>query len=174
MSQSDAKREIWSYGHRNQQGAALNPWTGDLWTHEHGARGGDEINIPRPGLNYGWPLVTHGRNYSGLPIPEAQGVSMDGMEPPHYVWLDSPAISGMAFYDHDRFPEWRSSLFIGALRHRELIRLQLDGDSIVAEERLLKDLGLRVRDVRLGPDGYIYVLTDEKNGSLLRVSPGSQ
>lgn len=166
-----AKPEIWSYGHRNQQGAALNPWTGRVWTHEHGPRGGDEINIPEAGLNYGWPIATHGRNYSGLAIPEAQGEDAEGMESPHYVWARSPAISGMAFYDSERFPQWRHSLFIGALLDRELIRLELDGDRIAAEERLLGELGERIRDVRVGPDGHVYVLTDSGNGALLRVSP---
>lgn len=166
-----AKPEIWSYGHRNQQGAALNPWTGRVWTHEHGPRGGDEINIPEAGLNYGWPIATHGRNYSGLAIPEAQGEDVEGMESPHYVWARSPAISGMAFYDSERFPQWRHSLFIGALLDRELIRLELDGDRIAAEERLLGELGERIRDVRVGPDGHVYVLTDSGNGALLRVSP---
>ncbi|NLC34917.1 MAG: PQQ-dependent sugar dehydrogenase [Alcaligenaceae bacterium] len=163
--------EIWSYGHRNPQGAALNPWTGRIWTHEHGPRGGDEINIPQAGLNYGWPIATHGRNYSGLAIPEAVGADVEGMEPPHYVWEESPAISGMAFYDAGRFPQWRHSVFIGALKDRELIRLELDGDRIVAEERLLGELDARIRDVRQGPDGYIYVLTDSGNGALLRLSP---
>lgn len=171
IGEPQARPEIWSYGHRNQQGAALNPWTGRVWTHEHGPRGGDEINIPQAGLNYGWPTATHGRNYSGLAIPEAQGAEVDGMEVPHYVWLQSPAISGMAFYDAEQFPQWRYSLFIGALKDRELIRLQLNGDDIVAEERLLGELGERVRDVRVGPDGYLYVLTDSSNGALLRVSP---
>ncbi|GAB3394371.1 PQQ-dependent sugar dehydrogenase [Azotobacter armeniacus] len=161
--------EIWSYGHRNQQGAALNPWSGRLWTHEHGPRGGDEINLPEPGKNYGWPLATHGVNYSFLPIPEARGKIVEGTEPPHYVWEKSPAITGMAFYDAERFPAWQHSLFIGALADRCVIRLELDGDRIVHEERLLEDLGSRIREVRLGPDGYLYVLTDETNGKLLRL-----
>lgn len=172
VGRSGARPEIWSYGHRNQQGAALNPWSGQIWTHEHGPRGGDEINIPRAGLNYGWPIATHGRNYSGLPIPEAKGADMEGMEPPHYVWAQSPAISGMAFYDAERHPQWQHSLFIGALKDRELIRLQLDGDSIVAEERLMGELDLRIRDVRVGPDGHVYALTDSNDGFLLRISPG--
>lgn len=166
-----ALSEIWSYGHRNQQGAALNPWSGQVWTHEHGPRGGDEINIPEAGLNYGWPIATHGRNYSGLAIPEAQGAEAPGMAPPHYVWAESPAISGMAFYDHERFAEWRHSLFIGALKDRVLIRLTLKGDQVVSEERLLADRGQRIRDVRVGPDGYVYVLTDSDKGELLRLSP---
>lgn len=164
-----ARPEIWSYGHRNQQGAALNPWTGRLWTHEHGPRGGDEINIPEPGRNYGWPLATHGINYSFLPIPEARGKTVEGTEPPHYVWEKSPAISGMAFYDAGRFPAWQHSLFIGALVDRCLIRLELDGERIVHEERLLEDLDTRIRDVRQGSDGYLYLLTDETNGKLLRL-----
>lgn len=169
VGQSDARDEIWSYGHRNQQGAALNPWSGRLWTHEHGPRGGDEINIPEAGRNYGWPLATHGVNYSLLPIPEARGKAVEGTEPPHHVWEQSPAISGMAFYDAERFPAWRHNLFIGALAGQALIRLQLDGDRIVHEERLLQPLRARVRDVRQGPDGYLYVLTDAPNGQLLRL-----
>lgn len=169
VGRSGARAEIWSYGHRNPQGAALNPWTGQLWTHEHGPRGGDEINIPQPGRNYGWPLATHGINYSRLPIPEAQGEQVAGTEPPHHVWAKSPAISGMAFYDGERFPAWRHSLFIGALVQQALIRLTLEGDQVVGEERLLEALDARIRDVRVGPDGYLYVLTDESNGKLLRV-----
>jgi glucose/arabinose dehydrogenase len=169
VERAGARPEIWSYGHRNQQGAALNPWTGRLWTHEHGPRGGDEINIPEPGRNYGWPLATHGINYSFLPIPEARGKTVEGTEPPHYVWEKSPAISGMAFYDAGRFPAWQHSLFIGALVDRCLIRLELDGERIVHEERLLEDLDTRIRDVRQGPDGYLYLLTDETDGKLLRL-----
>ncbi len=168
VGQAGARAEIWSYGHRNPQGAALDPRSGTLWTHEHGPRGGDEINIPQPGRNYGWPLATHGINYSLLPIPEAKGKHVPGTEAPHYVWQKSPAISGMAFYAHERFPAWRNNLFIGALKG-ELIRLQLDGDRVVHEERLLGELGKRIRDVRQGPDGYLYVLTDEPSGSLLRI-----
>lgn len=169
MGQSGARTEIWSYGHRNQQGAALNPWTGVLWTHEHGPRGGDEINIPEAGRNYGWPLATHGINYSLLPIPEAKGETVDGTEAPHYVWEKSPAVSGMAFYDGERFAPWQHNLFIGALAGQALIRLQLEGDRVVYEERLLQTLGARVRDVRQGPDGYLYVLTDAPRGQLLRL-----
>jgi glucose/arabinose dehydrogenase len=171
VGRDGALPEIWSYGHRNQQGAALNPWSGQVWTHEHGARGGDEVNIPQPGLNYGWPIATHGRNYSGLAIPEARGAIVEGTEAPRYVWMRSPAISGMAFYDAERHPEWRHSLFIGALKDRALIRLTLQQDRVVAEERLLADLDERVRDVRVGPDGHVYVLTDAANGALYRVSP---
>ncbi|RJG13996.1 PQQ-dependent sugar dehydrogenase [Pseudomonas cavernicola] len=169
VGQSGVRPEIWSYGHRNPQGAALNPWTGKLWTHEHGPRGGDEINIAQAGKNYGWPLATHGIDYSLLPIPEAKGKTVAGTEPPHYVWEKSPAISGMAFYAAERFPDWQHSLFIGALVEQALIRLELEGDRIVHEERLLEELDARIRDVRQGPDGYLYVLTDEADGQLLRL-----
>ncbi len=169
VGRDDARPEIWSYGHRNQQGAALNPWSGRLWTHEHGPRGGDEINIPVAGGNHGWPRATHGINYSFLPIPEAEGEAVEGTIAPHHVWKKSPAISGMAFYDTERFPAWQHSLFIGALAGQALIRLQLDGERIVHEERLLESLGERIRDVRLGPDGFLYLLTDAANGRLLRV-----
>ncbi|NWL09149.1 PQQ-dependent sugar dehydrogenase [Pseudomonas hunanensis] len=169
VGKSNVRPEIWSYGHRNQQGAALNPWTGKLWTHEHGPRGGDEINIPEPGKNYGWPIATHGINYSLLPIPEAKGKHVDGMVDPHHVWEKSPGISGMAFYDSPTFKAWDHNLFIGALATQELIRLQLKGDKVVHEERLLGDLKARIRDVRVGPDGYLYVLTDDKDGALLKV-----
>ncbi|ORL58309.1 PQQ-dependent sugar dehydrogenase [Pseudomonas putida] len=169
VGQANVRPEIWSYGHRNQQGAALNPWTGQLWTHEHGPRGGDEINIPQPGKNYGWPIATHGINYSLLPIPEAKGKHAEGTQPPHHVWEKSPGISGMAFYDSPTFKAWDHNLFIGALVSRELIRLQLDGDKVVHQERLLGELEARIRDVRVGPDGYLYLLTDAEDGALLKV-----
>jgi aldose sugar dehydrogenase len=173
VGRDDAKAEIWSYGHRNIQGAALHPETGQLWTHEHGPRGGDEINLPQPGLNYGWPIITHGINYSGAAIPEAVGREQEGMEQPHHVWMTSPGVSGMAFYRHERHPEWRNSLFVGALAQKVLIRLTLDGDAIAGEERLLGERDERIRDVRVGPDGAVYVLTDHASGKLLRVTPGS-
>lgn len=171
VGKAGARPEIWSYGHRNPQGMALNPWSGALWEHEHGPRGGDEINLVQPGKNYGWPLATYGINYSGQPIPEAKGETLPGMESPLYWWAKSPAISGMAFYDADRFPAWRHSLFIGALADQDLIRLTLDGDKVVAEERLLGERRARIRDVRQGPDGYVYVLTDASPGELLRLAP---
>lgn len=176
VGKQGVRPEVWSFGHRNQQGAALNPWTGKLWTHEHGPRGGDEINIPQPGKNYGWPIATHGINYSLLPIPEAKGKHVDGMVDPHHVWEKSPGISGMAFYDSPTFKAWDHNLFIGALASQSLIRLQLDGDKVVHEERLLGELKARIRDVRVGPDGYLYVLTDAKDGALLKVglSDGSE
>ena len=170
VGKAGARPEIWSYGHRNPQGMALNPWSGELWESEH-ARGGDEVNLIKPGLNYGWPLATYGIDYSGQPIPEARGQTLPGMESPLYWWPKSPAISGMAFYDAPRFPAWRHSLFIGALAERNLIRLTLDGDKVVAQERLLGERGKRIRDVRVGPDGHVYVLTDESPGELLRIAP---
>lgn len=169
VNQAGARPEIWSYGHRNQQGAALNPWTGELWTHEHGPRGGDEINIPKAGKNYGWPLATYGINYSGFDIPEAQGTNVEGTEQPIHYWKVSPAISGMAFYNANQFPAWKGSLFIGALRGQALLRLTLDGNKVTGEERLLESLNERIRDVRVGPDGYVYVLTDGGNGRLLKL-----
>ncbi|EFE93645.1 PQQ-dependent sugar dehydrogenase [Serratia odorifera] len=169
VGQSGKRAEIWSYGIRNPQGLALNPWTGVVWEHEHGPRGGDEVNIPQAGKNYGWPLATHGINYSGSPIPEAKGAQADGTEVPLHHWETSPGISGMAFYDASRFPAWQHSLFIGALAQKNLIRLTLVGDKIVAEERLLSDRDERIREVRTGPDGYLYLLTDDSDGKLLRV-----
>jgi glucose/arabinose dehydrogenase len=169
VGQNNVRPEIWSYGHRNQQGAALNPWTGTLWTNEHGPKGGDEVNIIERAQNYGWPLATHGINYSGEPIPEAKGKFVDGTKPPFHVWEKSPGISGMAFYDASRFKVWDHNLFIGGLASEDLIRLEFKDDKIVHEERLLGDLKKRIRDVRQGPDGYIYVLTDEDNGQLLKV-----
>ncbi|MGE4368997.1 MAG: PQQ-dependent sugar dehydrogenase [Burkholderiaceae bacterium] len=169
VNRPGARPEIWSYGHRNQQGAALNPWTGELWTHEHGPRGGDEINIPQPGKNYGWPLATYGINYSGFAIPEALGTHVEGTEQPIHYWKVSPAISGMAFYNADRFPAWKGSLFIGALRDQAILRLTVDGNKVSGEERLLELLNERIRDVRVGPDGYVYALTDGSGGRLLKL-----
>ncbi|APV42709.1 oxidoreductase [Pseudomonas frederiksbergensis] len=169
VGQAGVRPEIWSYGQRNPQGAALNPWTGTLWENEHGPRGGDEINIIERGKNYGWPMATHGINYSGQPIPEATGKTAEGTVGPRHVWEKSPGLSGMAFYDADRFKAWQHNVFIGALVSQELIRLQFDGDKVVHEERLLGELNKRIRDVRQGPDGYLYVLTDEDDGALYRI-----
>jgi aldose sugar dehydrogenase len=167
----DAQREIWSYGHRNMQGAALHPETGVLWTIEHGARGGDELNIPQAGKNYGWPVITFGKDYSGASIGE--GTAKAGMEQPVYYWDPSIAPSGMAFYTGDAFPQWKGNLFIGALGYELLVRLELDGAKVTHEERLLEDLGERIRDVRQGPDGLIYLLTDSDDGRLLRLTPAT-
>ena len=170
VGREGARPEIWSYGHRNIQGMALHPETRALWSHEHGPMGGDEINLPQPGRNYGWPLATQGRDYSGQPVPGALGTSAKGTEPPHHYWPVSPAVSGMAFYAGDAFPQWHGNLFIGALAGQALIRLELDGNRIVHEERLLEGRD-RIRDVRIGPDGFIYLLTDSADGKLLRLEP---
>lgn len=168
---SDARAEIWSYGHRNVQSLAIDPRSGKIWEAEHGPRGGDEINLPEPGKNYGWPIITHGIDYSGLPISEAEGKTKPGMESPYHVWEKSPGLSGMAFYTGHPGSPWNDSLFLGALADGNLIRLSLDGDKIVKEERLLGELGKRIRDVRVSADGKVYVLTDEQNGELLRLDP---
>jgi aldose sugar dehydrogenase len=169
IQRKDARAEIWSYGMRNPQGLAFNPWTQQMWESEHGPRGGDEVNIPQKGKNYGWPLATYGIDYSGQKVPEAQGTHVAGTEQPQFWWKVSPAISGMAFYNSARFPQWKTSLFIGALKEKSLIRLRVNGEKVVEEQRLLEDRGERIRDVRQGPDGYLYVLTDEANGKLLKV-----
>jgi len=170
VGRSGALPEIWSYGHRNVQGAALNPATGELWTHEHGPRGGDEINITRAGRNYGWPVITYGREYHGPAIGE--GTAKAGMEQPLHYWVPSIAPSGMAFHSGHGYPAWKGQLFVGALAARQLVRLELDAASKVrAEERIAIDG--RVRDVREGPDGALYLLTDEDGGRLLRVVPAS-
>ena len=161
--------EVWSYGHRNPQGAALHPESGHLWIHEHGAMGGDEVNIPLPGRNYGWPVIAYGLHYSGEKI--GVGTHKKGMEQPIYYWDPSIAPSGMAFYTGDAFPKWRGNLFVGALKFRLLVRLTLKGQTVVAEERLLQGLGERIRDVRQGPDGLIYLLIDSSDGRILRLSP---
>ena len=171
LKHAGARPEIWSYGHRNMQGAAINPDTGQLWTTEHGPQGGDELNIPRAGLNYGWPVITHGIDYNGQPVAGSVGSSATGMEQPAHYWKVSPGLSGMAFYTGDAFPQWKGNLFLGALATRQLIRLELDGDRVVAEERLLGELGHRIRDVREGPGGALYVLTDAPDGKLLRIEP---
>ncbi|WP_457998713.1 PQQ-dependent sugar dehydrogenase [Klebsiella michiganensis] len=173
VGQAGVRPEIWSYGIRNPQGMAMNPWSDTLWLNEHGPRGGDEINLVQKGKNYGWPLATHGINYSGLPIPEAKGKTLEGTEAPLFVWAKSPAVSGMAFYNAPTFPQWQHRLFIGALKDTSLIVLKVDGNKVTEQERILGDRGKRIRDVRVGPDGYLYVLTDESNGELLKVSPAS-
>lgn len=161
--------EIWSIGHRNVQGAALHPGSGRIWTVEHGARGGDEVNTPQPGLNYGWPVITYGIDYSGAKIGE--GTAKAGMEQPIFYWDPSIAPSGAAFYTGERWPAWKNSLFVGALAGQMLIRLSTSGEAVTGEERLLTDLGERIRDVRQGPDGYLYLLADDAKGRLLRVRP---
>jgi aldose sugar dehydrogenase len=167
VGRTGVRSEIWSYGHRNIQGAALHPATGELWIHEHGARGGDEINVPAAGKNYGWPVISYGVHYSGAKIGE--GTRKAGMEQPVHYWDPSIAPSGMAFYTGDRFPEWRGSLFVGSLKLPLLVRLEVDGARIVREERL--DLGDAIRDVRQGPEGLVYLLTNARRGRVLRLEP---
>jgi len=163
--------EVWSMGHRNPQGAARHPMTGKLWLHEHGARGGDEINVPLAGKNYGWPVIAYGRHYFGGSIGEGQ--TKDGMEQPIYYWDPSIAPSGMTFYTGDVFPKWKGSLFVGALKFQLIARLTLDGETITAEERILEGLDERIRDVRQGPDGYLYILIDSGDGKLIRLEPAN-
>jgi len=172
VNRPDAKPEIWSYGHRNAQGAAINPASGKFWMHEHGPRGGDEINIPEAGKNYGWPVIGYGIDYSGAKIHDT--TAKDGMEQPLKYWVPSIAPSGMAFYTGKLFPKWNGSLFTGALRGAMLVRLTLNGHAVTSEERLLQNLHERIRDVRQGPDGALWLLTDSSNGRLLRVAPASK
>ena len=162
--------EIFSYGHRNSQGAALAP-DGRLWTHEHGPQGGDEINIPRPGRNYGWPVITYGENYGGGKIGD--GITAQaGMEQPVKYWVPSIAPSGMAFVTSDRYgAAWKGNLFVGSLKFAYLDRIELKDDKVVAEHKLLEGVGERIRDVKQGPDGLLYVLTDSRDGKLIRLLP---
>ena len=155
----------------NVQGAAMHPVTGELWAHEHGPQGGDELNVIRAGVNYGWPVITYGVNYVvGTRIGE--GTHKKGMAQPLHHWVPSIAPSGMAFYTADRFPQWHGNLFIGSLKFRQLVRLELRGEQVVHEERMLQDILGRIRDVRQGPDGYLYLLTDASDGVLARLQPG--
>ena len=169
VNRTGAKPEIWSYGHRNSQGAAINPQTGKLWEHEHGPRGGDEINIPEAGKNYGWPVIGYGIDYDGTKIHES--TQKAGMEQPIRYWVPSIAPSGMAFYTGDLLPTWRGSLFVGALAGQILVRLELKGDKVGSEERLLRTLNERIRDVRMGPDGALWLATDNSAGRILRLAP---
>lgn len=172
VGRSDARPEIFSFGHRNPQGMAVHPQTGEIWAHEHGPRGGDEINLIRPGANYGWPVVSLGIDYTGFNIGEGLQ-HMPGMDDPLHHWTPSIAPSGMAFYTGTSFPRWQGDLFVGALAHRHLARLKLVGMIVVEEERLLEDLGKRIRDVRVGPDGNLWLLTDHDPGQLLRLEPAN-
>lgn len=165
----DAQPEIWSYGHRNIQAAALDPRTGKFWEIEHGPMGGDELNQPQPGKNYGWPVITYGREYSGAHIgPPAK----EGMEQPVYYWDPVIAASGMIFYTGDKFPDWKNNILVGSLQPGGFVRLVLENDKVTFEERYLREAG-RVREVEQGPDGFIYLLIDEPDGALLRVEPAS-
>ena len=164
------RAEKFTLGNRNMQGAALHPQTGLLWTHEHGPQGGDEVNVIRAGVNYGWPIITYGANY-GTGTKIGEGTAKEGLAQPLHKWVPSIAPSGMAFYSGAKFAKWRGDLFVGALRDQMLVRLKLDGEKVVREERILKNMIGRIRDVRSGPDGFIYLLTDDPNGVLARVEP---
>jgi glucose/arabinose dehydrogenase len=169
VGKAGALPEIYSWGHRNIQAAALHPQTGQLWVVEHGARGGDEINVVRPGRDYGWPTIAYGIEYSGDPIGEGK-TAQEGMDQPIYYWDPVIAPSGMAFYHGDRFPAWKGSLLVGGLAGEQIARLTLDGERVIGEERLLTDRG-RIRDVRVGPDVLVYALTDAEDGQLLVLTP---
>lgn len=165
-----SRPEIFSYGHRNVQGIALRPGTMQVWAHEHGPQGGDELNLLKPGANYGWPAITYGIDYSGAIISDK--TEAPGMEQPAVYWVPSIAPSGMAFYDGDKFPKWKGDIFLGALAGTHLRRVKLNGDRVVEQETLLSDLGERIRDVRQGPDGFLYVVTDDpSDGKVIRLEP---
>ena len=170
VNRAGALPEKWTLGNRNMQGAALHPQTGELWTHEHGPQGGDEINVMRPGLNYGWPVITYGVNY-GLGTRIGEGQAKPGMVQPLYKWVPSIAPSGMAFVSGSQFPQWQGDLLVGALRGQMLVRLVLDGEKVLREERLLQGRAGRIRDVRMGPDGLVYLLSDGPDGALMRLEP---
>lgn len=170
VGQAGARPEIYSLGQRNIQAAALHPRTGELWEVEHGARGGDELNIIKAGKDYGWPTITYGIEYSGKPVGEGL-TQKAGMEQPTYYWDPVIGPSGLAFYEADLFPAWKGSLFVGALRDKQLVRLTLDGDKVVGEERLLAEQGERIRDVVVGPEGALYLATDNAKGRVLRIAP---
>jgi glucose/arabinose dehydrogenase len=169
VGRQGARPEIWSYGHRNPQGLTFNSTTGKLWEQEHGPRGGDEVNIIEKGKNYGWPVIGYGIDYNGAKIHESTHKA--GMEQPLKYWVPSIAPSGMAFYTGNLFPAWKGNAFIGALKAEMLVRLTVDGEKVTGEERLLQGLGERIRDVRNGPDGAIYLLTDNSAGRILKVVP---
>ena len=170
VGRPDARPEIWSYGHRNVQGAAIHPRTGVLWAHEMGPRGGDELNIPQAGRNYGWPLVSWGSHYSGQPIPDPP--TRPDLAPSIHQWTPVISPSGMDFYTGALFPGWRGSLLIGGLSAKGIVRVALDGERIAGEERI--GLGARIRNVRQGPDGAVYALTDESRGEILRLAPAGR
>lgn len=168
---SNAKAEIYTFGHRNVQGIAQNPWTKAIWTHEHGPQGGDEINVLRPGVNYGWPVITYGVSY-GLGFQIGEGTEKKGMAQPIYYWVPkSIAPSSMVFYNGNKFPNWRGDLFLGALRDQMLVRMEIDGEKVTHEEHILKGQLGRIRNVKMGPDGYLYLLVDASNGKLVRLEP---
>ena len=168
INSKNAKPESYTLGNRNMQGIAIQPGTGLLWTHEHGPQGGDELNIMKPGTNYGWPVITYGVNY-GIGTKIGEGTEKEGMAQPIHYWIPSIAPSGMVFYTGDEFPEWKNNLFVGSLRFGQLVRLVIQDGKVVEEERLIDGKHGRIRDVRQGPDGTLYLLTDESNGKLLQL-----
>lgn len=170
LNQQDAKPEIFSYGHRNPQGMAIDNDTGEIWTHEHGPQGGDELNLIKAGQNYGWPVITYGKNYV-IGTSVGEGTHKPGMQQPFYHWIPSIAPSGLAIYKGSKFPEWENNFFIGSLKFSTLVRMQRDGNKFTEAERMLTDLRQRIRDVRIGPDELIYILTDSYNGKLIRLEP---
>ena len=170
FADAGTRPEVYSLGHRNVQGAALHPVTGVLWASEHGPQGGDELNVIKPGVNYGWPVITYGVNY-GLGTKIGEGTAKGGLAQPVKHWTPSPALAGMAFYTGDQFPQWKGDLFIGALRGQSLLRVRLDGERVVEDEFILAGQLPRIRDVRLGPDGYLYLLTGTPDGAVLRLEP---
>lgn len=170
VNQEGALPEIYSYGHRNIQGIDLQPGTNKVWSVEHGPQGGDEVNAPEPGKNYGWPVITYGEQYGGGELAEAVGFKNDGMEQPVWHWTPSIAVSGMNFYEGDKFPEWQGNILAGGLRGQQVARLEVDGDRVIHQE--VMNMDYRIREVRVGPDGYIYLLTDERdNAKILRLRP---
>jgi len=170
VGQANALEEIWSYGHRNVQGAAIHPDTGELWTIEHGPQGGDEVNIPEAGKNYGWPTITYGEDYGGGEI--GIGTHKEGMEQPFYYWLPSIATAGSIFYTGDKFPKWKGDLLVTALRGQTIARLDLEEGRVLHEERMLEDAtSFRIRDIEQGPEGFLYILTDADSGQLIKLSP---
>jgi glucose/arabinose dehydrogenase len=170
VGRDDIPDEVYSYGHRNQQGMALHPETGAVWQHEHGPHGGDELNLVQAGKNYGWPAVTYGDEYAP-PHLEIGGTEAPGMTQPVEYWDPSPAFSGMTFYTGDKFPRWTNHLFMGALAHQKVLRVTMDGESVTHQEELLREELGRIRDVATGPDGYLYLLVDAADGGLYRLEP---
>ena len=172
LNDPKAQPEIYTLGHRNVQGAAIHPVSGALWASEHGPQGGDELNLIRAGVNYGWPVITYGVNY-GIGTKIGEGTAKAGMEQPVKYWIPSPAVAGITFYEGDRFPKWRGDLIVATMKANALIRVRLNGERFVEDEFMLKGELPRVRDVRTGPDGFVYLLTDEKNGAILRLEPAN-
>ena len=166
----DAKPEIYTYGNRNMQGIALDPITNEVWTIEHGPQGGDELNLMKPGTNYGWPVITYGVNY-GIGTKIGEGTHKDGMSQPVYYWVPSIATSSVLFYSGEKFPNWKGNAFVSSLKFGQLARLEMTDNKVIKEERLINGAAGRIREVKEGPDGFLYILIDDPNGKLLRIKP---